>query len=293
MSDSGRIDAKTKLMGFIASPASHSISPIMQNMAHRKLGLNNVFMAFDVNNERLADALTGLKALGVRGFSVSMPNKMAIIPLLDELAPEAQLIGAVNTVVNENGKLIGHNFDGIGYMRSLTEEGVAVVGKKMTLLGAGGAGTAIAIQAAMDGVAKISIFNRDDEFFPRALDNAKKINEQMKDTNCKATVYRLEDEERLKQELASSDILTNSTNVGMKDLEGQTLIPDASWLRPELVVSDIIYNPRVTKLMEQGHSVGCKTINGLGMVLWQGAVAFKKWTGEDMPVDYIIEQIFD
>jgi quinate/shikimate dehydrogenase len=289
MSDQGRINGYTKLYGLIATPIGHSLSPAMHNMSFQKLGLNCVYMAFEVGNEQLEDVVKGMRALNLRGFNVSMPNKTKILPLLDEITPAAQFVGAVNTVVNEDGKLIGYNTDGIGCMRGLTEAGVDYVGKKMTLLGAGGAATAVAIQAAIDGLAEISIFNRDGAHFPRAIKNAEVINQE---TKCKATVYNLEDLDGLKAEIASSDILTNATNVGMKPLEGQSLIQDISFLRPELVVSDVIYNPRKTKLLEQAESVGCKAINGLGMMLWQGAKAFELWTGQKMPVDYVKENLF-
>lgn len=292
MLDLGRIDGRTKLIGLLATPVGHSVSPAMHNLAFRKLGLNYAYMAFDVGNDRLAEIVDGMRALNVRGFNLSMPNKIKILPLLDELSPAAQFVGAVNTVVNENGKLIGHITDGTGYMRGLTDAGVDFLGKKMTLVGSGGAATAVAIQAALDGVAEISIFNRNDDFFARAVKNAEIINGQIKDTNCKANVYNLEDLDQLKEEIASSDILTNGTGVGMKPMEDLSLIPDPSWLRADLVVSDLIYTPRKTKLLQQAESVGCKTLNGLGMVLWQGAKAFEIWTGQEMPVEYVKEQLF-
>ncbi|MGM9928528.1 MAG: shikimate dehydrogenase [Bacillus sp. (in: firmicutes)] len=292
MTDLGRIDGRTKLIGLLATPIGHSLSPAMHNMSLRKLGLNYAYMAFEVGNEELADAVQGMRALGARGFNVSMPNKTKILPLLDELSPAAQFAGAVNTVVNENGKLIGHITDGTGYMRGLKEAGVDVVGKKMVLMGAGGAATAIAIQAALDGIAEIAIFNREDDCYERALKNADIINNEMKDVNCKATVNKLEDLDALKAAIAEADILTNGTGVGMKPLQDECLIPDASWLRPELIVSDVVYIPRKTKMLEMAESVGCKTINGLGMMLYQGARAFEMWTGEEMPVDYVKEQMF-
>ncbi|MDR4945722.1 shikimate dehydrogenase [Neobacillus cucumis] len=293
MADLGRIDGRTKLLGLLATPIGHSLSPAMHNMSLRKLGLNYAYMAFEVGNQELADVVTGMRALKIRGFNVSMPNKTKILPLLDELSPAAQFAGAVNTVVNEDGKLIGHITDGTGYMRALKEAGIDFVGKKMTLMGAGGAATAIAIQAALDGVGEISIFNRDDEFFERAVKNAQIINEEIEGINCKATVYRLEDLEKLKEEIESSDILTNATGVGMKPLEGQCLIPDPSYLRPDLIVSDVVYIPRKTRLLEMAETVGCQTLNGLGMMLWQGAKAFEIWTGQEMPVEYVKEQMFE
>ena len=292
MSDLGRIDGRTKLLGLLATPIGHSLSPAMHNMSLRKLGLNYAYMAFEVGNEQLEDVVTGMRALNVRGFNVSMPNKTKIGPLLDELSPAAQFTGAVNTVVNENGKLIGHITDGTGYMRALKEAGISIIGKKMVLMGAGGAATAIAIQAALDGVAEIAIFNRDDEYYARAEKNVDIINNQMEGVTCKATVHRLEDLDALKAAIAEADILTNGTGVGMKPLEGQSLIPDASWLRPELIVSDVVYIPRKTRLLEMAEEAGCRTINGLGMMLYQGAKAFEMWTGQEMPVEYVKEQMF-
>ncbi|MDD1515199.1 shikimate dehydrogenase [Priestia megaterium] len=291
MADQGRIDGRTQLIGLIATPIGHFLSPVMHNTSFCKLGLNYVYMAFEVANQQIEDVLAGFRALNMRGFNVSMPNKMKISPYLDEVTPAARFVGAVNTVVNENGKLIGYNTDGIGYVRGLKESGVDIQGKKMTLMGAGGAGSAVAIQCAIDGASEIHIFNREDESYLRALKNADIINNEI-DVNCKAMVHHIEDTELLRSSIGSSDILTNATGVGMNPLEGQSIIPDSSWLRPELIVSDVVYNPRKTKLLEMAESVGCKAINGLGMMLWQGAKAFELWTCEEMPVDYVKEQMF-
>jgi shikimate dehydrogenase len=247
-------------------------------------------MAFEVGNQQLADVLTGFRGLNLRGFNVSMPNKMKILPYLDEVTPAARFIGAVNTVVNEDGKFVGCNTDGVGYVRGLKENGVDIKRKKMTVMGAGGAASAVAIQCAIDGAAEIHIFNRNDESYDRAVKNADIINNEI--GNCRATVHHIEDEAQLRASIEESDILTNATGVGMKPLEDQSIIPNISWLRPELIVTDVVYIPRKTKLLEMAESVGCKTINGLGMMLWQGAEAFKMWTGHKMPVEYVKEQLF-
>lgn len=245
-----------------------------------------IWLAFEVGTEQLEDAVKGFKALGVRGYNVSMPNKTVIGKYLDKLSPAAELCGAVNTVVNDNGVLTGNITDGIGYMRSLKDKGFDVIGKKMTIVGAGGAATAIEIQAALDGVKEISIFNRKDEFWDRAVQNVKNINEK---TNCKATLFDLDDKEALRREIADSYLFANATGVGMKPLEGQMVIPDASYLRPNLIVTDVVYMPTKTKLLEVAEEVGCPCMNGLGMMLYQGAAAFKMWTGEDMPIAYMKE----
>ena len=281
-----RITGHTELIGLIATPIRHSKSPTMHNEAFAKLGLDYAYLAFEVGTEQLEDAVKGFKALGVRGYNVSMPNKTVIGKYLDKLSPAAELCGAVNTVVNDNGVLTGNITDGIGYMRSLKDKGFDVIGKKMTIVGAGGAATAIEIQAALDGVKEISIFNRKDEFWDRAVQNEKNTNEK---TNCKATLFDLDDKEALRREIADSYLFANATGVGMKPLEGQMVIPDASYLRPDLIVTDVVYMPTKTKLLEVAEEVGCPCMNGLGMMLYQGAAAFKMWTGEDMPIAYMKE----
>lgn len=283
-----RITGHTELIGLIATPIRHSKSPTMHNEAFAKLGLDYAYLAFEVGTEQLEDAVKGFKALGVRGYNVSMPNKTVIGKYLDKLSPAAELCGAVNTVVNDNGVLTGNITDGIGYMRSLKDKGFDVIGKKMTIVGAGGAATAIEIQAALDGVKEISIFNRKDEFWDRAVQNVKNINEK---TNCKATLFDLDDKEALRREIADSYLFANATGVGMKPLEGQMVIPDASYLRPNLIVTDVVYMPTKTKLLEVAEEVGCPCMNGLGMMLYQGAAAFKMWTGEDMPIAYMKETL--
>lgn len=284
---SERISGHTELIGLIATPIRHSKSPTMHNEAFAKLGLDYAYLAFEVGAEQLADTVKGFKAMGVRGWNVSMPNKTIIGEYLDHLSPAAQLCGAVNTVVNDNGVLTGHITDGIGFMRSLKENGIDIIGKKMTIVGAGGAATAIEIQAALDGVKEISIFNRRDEFWQRAENNVKNINEK---TDCKATLYDLADVDALRKEIEASDIFTNATGVGMKPLEQEMIIPDDSYLRQDLIVADVVYMPAKTKLLEAAERVGCvKYINGEGMMLFQGAAAFEMWTGKEMPIEHVKE----
>lgn len=281
-----RITGHTELIGLMAYPIRHSSSPAMHNEAFRKLGYDYAYLAFEVDNDSLGDAVKGLKALKLRGCNVSMPNKTVIHKYLDEISPAAQLCGAVNTVVNENGKLIGHITDGIGFMQSLKEKNIDAIGKKMTIVGAGGAATAIEIQAALDGVKEISIFNIKDKFWDNAQETVNKINEN---TSCKATLYDLQDLDKLKAEIEDSFIFVNATGMGMKPLEGKTYIPDKSFFRPELIVADVVYSPRETEMLKMAKEVGCKTMNGLGMMLFQGSAAFELWTGEPMPIDHMKE----
>ncbi len=284
-----RITGYTELIGLMATPIRHSLSPTMHNEAFAKLGLDYAYLAFEVGNEELKDAVQAIRALKLRGSNVSMPNKKLVCEYLDKLSPAAELVGAVNTVVNDNGVLTGHITDGTGFMRSLIEADVDVIGKKMTIAGAGGAATAICIQAALDGVKELAIFNRKDEFYENAVRTVSIINEK---TDCKATLFDLDDTESLRTEIANSAIFVNGTGVGMKPLQDESVITDPTMLRPELVVADVVYIPRKTKLLELAEAQGCKAINGLGMMLWQGAAAFELWTGKEMPVEYIKELLF-
>ena len=283
-----RITGHTELIGLMAYPIRHSSSPAMQNEAFAKLGLDYAYLAFEVDNDTLEDAITGLRALKMRGSNVSMPNKTVVHKYLDELSPAAEMCGAVNTIVNDNGKLTGHITDGIGYMQSLKDNDIDVIGKKMTIVGAGGAATAIEIQAALDGVAEISIFNRRDEFWANAEKTVEKINTK---TNCKATLYDLADLDKLKEEIADSYLFANATGMGMKPLEGQTYIPDKSFFRKDLIVTDVVYFPRGGVMLRMAKEVGCKTMNGLGMMLFQGSAAFELWTGQPMPIEYMKETL--
>lgn len=285
-----RIDGHTLLIGLMAYPIRHSMSPTMHNNAFAKLGLNYAYLAFEIDNDKLEKAVDAIRTLDMRGSNVSMPNKQKIIPYLDKLDPAAKMAGAVNTVVNDNGVLTGYTTDGTGFMKSLADEGLDIRGKKMTLAGAGGAGTPIAIQAALDGVKEISIFNLDDAQWEQAEKNVEIINREI---DCKATLHHLEDKEDFKKEIASSYIYCDATGVGMKPLEDMTLVEDPSWFHKDMIVFDTVYAPRETKLMKVAKEAGVDhVLNGLGMMLEQGAEAFKLWTGEDMPVDYIRELLF-
>lgn len=281
-----RITGHTELIGLMAYPIRHSSSPAMHNEAFAYLGLDYAYLAFEVDNSTLEDAVKGIRALKLVGSNVSMPNKTVVGKYLDKLSPAAELCGAVNTIVNENGVLTGHITDGIGYMQSLKDYDIDVIGKKMTIVGCGGAGTAIQIQAALDGVKEMSIFNVKDAFWDKAQETVNKINER---TNCKATLYDLADLDALRREIADSYLLANATGMGMKPLEGQTWLPDTSYLRPDLIVTDTVYAPAKTKFLEMAEEVGCKRMNGFGMMLFQGAAAFKLWTGKEMPIEHMKE----
>lgn len=279
-----RITGHTELIGLMAYPIRHSSSPAMHNEAFAYLGLDYAYLAFEVDNDTLEDAVKGLRALKMVGSNVSMPNKTVVHKYLDKLSPAAELCGAVNTIVNENGVLTGHITDGIGYMKSLKDNNIDVIGEKMTIVGSGGAATAIEVQAALDGVAEMSIFNIRDKFWDNAQETVNKISER---TNCKVALYDLADLDKLKAEIADSYLFANATGMGMKPLEGQTYIPDKSFFRPDLIVTDVVYSPRETAMLKMAKEVGCKTMNGMGMMLFQGAAAFEMWTGKEMPIEHM------
>lgn len=283
------ITAKTGFMCVLGSPIKHSISPAMHNEAINQLGLDYAYMGFDVDESTLPQTVEGLKAMNARGWNLTFPCKNLMATLCDELSPASQISGAVNTVVNDNGKLIGYTTDGIGYMKAALDNGHDLRGKVMTILGAGGAATAIIIQAALDGVKEIRVFNLKDAFWDRAQEIIDKCNEM---TDCKVTLHELPDEQGLKDSIADSYILLNATNVGMAPNTDRCIITDTSVFRADLVVSDVIYNPEETKLLKMAKEAGCQTFNGLYMLLYQGAASFKLWTGEDMPVDIVKEKHF-
>lgn len=286
-----RITGKTGMYCLIGTPVGHSGSPAMYNYSFAQTGLDNVYLAYDVPLKKTEEAVNALKVLGCKGFNVTMPCKTKVAELVDELSDAAKLIGACNTVVIKDGKLYGNNTDGMGFVRNLKENGVEVKGKRMTVMGAGGAATAIQVQLALDGAAKISIFNRKDEFYDNAERTMAKIKEML--PQCEVNVYPLEDTEKLYAEIADSDILVNATKVGMKPLDDQTLVEDTSVFRPDLVVADVVYNPKETKLVQSAKAAGCKVaVGGIGMLLWQGAVAFHLFTGKEMPTKDVYELFF-
>lgn len=285
-----QITGRTRLTALLGSPVAHSISPLMHNEAFSQLGLDYVYLCFEVTEERLKSAVSGLKAAGIRGFNLTMPNKNRMAELADRLSPAAELLGAVNTVVNEGGVLTGYNTDGIGYMRSVADAGCQVAGKTVTVMGAGGAASAICAQAALDGVKKLHIFARPtSRFWERTLRLAETIS---RTTSCRAVLHEHGDHAALKDALLESALLVNATSVGMAPNTDETILSDTSLLHPGLVVSDVIYNPRRTRFLAEAQAAGCRTFNGMYMLLYQGAEAFRLFTGQEMPVDVIKEKFF-
>lgn len=284
------ITGKTTLLGLIGTPVAHSKSPEMYNYCFEKYGLDYAYLAFDVPIEQTKDAIEALKLFNFRGANVTMPCKQEALKYMDELAPAARAIGAVNTIVNDNGKLTGYNTDGMGYTKNLERSGVQVKGKKIVLLGGGGAASAIAAQAALEEAREISIFNLKDAFWGNLEKTVQRIADAV--PGCHFTLNDLADKELLKKTIAESDILSNATRVGMAPKEDASLIEDATWFRKDLVVTDAVYAPPQTRLLKEAEAAGCVVCNGLGMLLCQGAEAFRLYTGEQMPIDEIKELLY-
>jgi shikimate dehydrogenase len=275
------ISGKTKICALIGDPVEHTMSPAMHNAAFQKLGLDYVYLPFPVKPEELGQAVAGLRALNVRGFNVTIPHKVAVVPLLDSLDPLAEKIGAVNTVVNDNGKLKGFNTDAEGFLRALIEHGFKPKGKKVVVLGAGGASRAITYILTQQG-ANLTILNRRQEL-DWAEDIARLIR---KDFKKEVKVLELS---QISEALTGTDLLVNATSVGMSPKANVSPVP-AALLSQVPVVFDIVYNPIKTRLLKEAAVAGVKTISGVDMLAWQGALAFEKWTGKKAPIDLMRQE---
>lgn len=281
----------------LGSPVAHSMSPAMHNEAFTELGLDYRYLAFDVKEGELAGVMDSFRKMGVRGFNLTMPLKTEAVALCDRLSPAAEISGSVNTVVLEaDGTATGHTTDGIGFTESARQEGVDFREQKVTLLGTGGAGIAILVQLALDGAREVSVFERAGSRFHERT--ARVVSELNARTSSHVTVYDYDDAV-MQQQIAESCLLINATNVGMAPNTDACIIPDASWLTKRadgisapLIVADVIYNPRKTKLLEMAESCGLKSFNGINMLLYQGAAAFELWTGEKMPMEKIKAKFF-
>ncbi len=277
------VSGKTKLCGIIGDPVEHSMSPAMHNAAFRMIGLDYVYVPFRVKKEELGKAIEGMKALNIRGLNVTIPHKVTVIPFLDEIDPLAEKIGAVNTVVNNNGVLRGYNTDASGFLRALLERGIEPKGKNIVILGAGGASRAVSYILAERG-ARLVILNRLLE-----LDWAEELAGRISKI-FKREVEALElNRENLSRALEEADILVNATSVGMSPDIDETLV-SSDLLKSSVIVYDIVYNPIKTKLLQEAEWAGAKTISGLDMLAWQGALAFEMWTGLKAPIELMKEE---
>ena len=278
------VSGKTKLCGVIGDPIEHTMSPAIHNAGFTQLGLDYIYVPFHVKTEELGKAIDGMRGLNIRGLNVTIPHKVSVIPLLDELDPLAEKIGAVNTITNDDGVLKGSNTDASGFLQALLERGIEPKGKKVVILGAGGASRAISfILAEKD--ARLVIVNRLLE-----LDWAEEL------ANRLSTIFHREIkalelvEENLTRVLDGADILVNATSVGMSPNIKETPVP-SNLLRPGLVVVDIVYNPIKTRLLREAEEAGAETVSGVDMFVWQGALAFEIWTGVKAPIELMRAEV--
>lgn len=278
------ISGRTKLCCLIGDPIEHSLSPVMHNAAFKELHLDFVYLAFTVRKDELRNAIAGARSLQVHGLNVTMPHKIAIMKYLDEIDSAAKSIGAINTILNAGGRLVGYITDGVGALKALNENGVSLKGKKLLLLGAGGAAKAIAFHAAQE-VEELKILNR-------TAQKAKELAEALHKKFDKRISGNSLSSANIKKELEDADILVNATSVGMHPNVDQSLV-DSSWLRPNLCVMDIIYNPLETKLAKDAKSVGAKVISGIEMLIYQGAASFEIWTNHPAPVKVMKEAVLN
>ena len=278
-----KIDGYTRLAAVVANPIKHSISPFIHNSAFEATNTNGVYLAWEVGATDLAETVANIRRYQMYGINLSMPYKEQVIPYLDQLSEEACLIGAVNTVVNREGTLIGYNTDGKGFFKSLPS--FKISRKRLVLLGAGGAAKAILAQAILDGVSQISIFVRSS-----SIEKTRPYLEKIQNaTGFRVDLFALEDVQDLQESITQADLLVNATSVGM-DGSSQP-IPTSIILPEKLLVADVIYQPFETPFLKWARNQGNQSINGLGMLLYQAAEAFELWTGKEMPTDQIWESL--
>ena len=276
-----KIDGYTRLAAVVANPIKHSISPFIHNSAFEATNTNGVYLAWEVDATELAETVANIRRYQMFGINLSMPYKEQVIPYLDQLSAEACLIGAVNTVVNREGTLIGYNTDGKGFFKSLPS--FKISRKRLVLLGAGGAAKAILAQAILDGVSQISVFVRSS-----SIEKTRPYLEKIQNaTGFRVDLFALEDIQELQDSITKADLLVNATSVGM-DGSSQP-IPTSIVLPEKLLVADVIYQPFETPFLKWARNQGNQSINGLGMLLYQAAEAFELWTGKEMPTDQIWE----
>jgi len=280
------ITGKTKLCGLIGEPVEHTMSPAMHNAAYREMGLDYVYVPFRVRPDNLGRAIDGMRAFNIRGLNVTIPHKVGVIPFLDKLDTLAEKIGAVNTIVNDNGILTGYNTDATGFLRALLAKGIEPRGKKALVLGAGGASRAVSLILADSGAERIIILNRAEEL-DWAYELAGNIS-MLYNMDAKAGQLNRESLDSVMERIDIS-ILVNATSVGMTPDVDSTPIDD-DLLRPGLVVFDVVYNPLGTRLLRDAETAGAETISGIEMLVWQGALAFEKFTSQEAPLDLMRQE---
>jgi shikimate dehydrogenase len=270
------VSGKTRVYGVIGDPIEHTLSPVMHNAAFEALKLDCAFLAFKVKPAEVGNAIIGMRGLNIQGLNVTMPHKEAVIKHLDEIDPTARFLNATNTIQNKNGKLLGFNTDGVGALKALRANQIEPKDKKILLLGAGGAARAIAYSLSKE-VGELVILNRT----PKPAEELANLLKQV--SNKKITVGVLSSE-TIETNLADTNVLINATSIGMKPNADQTPIK-AEWLRRNLAVMDIVYNPVETKLVKNAKAAKASVVSGVEMLIYQGAASFEIWTSCKAPVE--------
>lgn len=270
-----KLSGKTRVCGVIGYPIEHTLSPAMHNAAFEALRLDYVFLAFKVKPKNVADAANGARALNIRGLNVTMPHKTKVISHLDRVDLSAQIVNSVNTILNKENMLFGFNTDGVGAIKALKENGVEIKGRKVLLLGAGGAARAIAYNIAKEAD-ELAVLNR-------TVKPAQALSKLLEQSFNKKIVYGSLSPSDIQKNLQDSDILINATSVGMKPKADVSPVA-AKLLHPNLSVMDIVYNPLETKLAKDAKAAGAKVVSGVEMLIYQGAASFELWTGKGAPV---------
>lgn len=272
------ISGKTKVIGIFGYPVEHSFSPAMHNAAFAQLGLDYVYVPFPVEPELLGKAVDGIRALGLTGVNVTIPHKSAVMEFLDELSSEARLIGAVNTIVNREGFLTGYNTDAAGFVRSLQEDaGVTPDGSRLLVLGAGGAARAVSVQLALAGAAEICFSSP----YPQEIKGLREVITGNTGTSVREARW---ERQEIAEALQNANLVINATPLGMHPDTGEMPPVEIEAIPAGTVVCDLIYNPSETMLLQEARKRGLSTLNGMGMLLYQGAIAFRLWTGSEPPL---------
>jgi shikimate dehydrogenase len=273
-----RIDASFKVCALLGFPAHHSMGPAIHNTAFETLGLPLVYVAHDVSPADLAAAIAGTRALGYRGLSITMPHKVAALALVDQVDATAQAIGCINTVVNDHGRLLGFNSDGQGALDALARAGIAVAGRRVLVLGSGGAARAVAMTVALHGrPAELEILGV-------VQDELERLGRDIGEKSVTQARARRLDDATLAAAMEWAEVLLHCTPVGMTPETERTLVP-RGLLRPDLAVFDAVYNPRRTLLLKEAAALGCRVVEGMEMFLGQAVVQFELWTGQPAPVE--------
>ncbi len=278
------INGNTSVFGVIGDPIAHTMSPLMHNRAIAAMGIDAVYVPFNVKPSDLENAIRAIIPMGIKGLNVTVPHKTGVMRLLDRLTNVAKTVGAVNTIINDTGILIGDNTDSYGFEMSL-KKGCSLekLPERVCILGAGGAARGVAYACSIkDEVKEVIIINR-------TFDKAEKISKELAQSTGKKLVPMPADEKTIKNVLPECNLVVNTTSVGMHPDTGSSPVPDPGVFHKGQIVCDIIYNPLKTKFLKDAEFHGARTLNGLGMLAYQGARSLSLWTGMEAPVDVMLE----